>query len=635
MDSKRWTLDGVGPEPVVLVLPGARFDSGFEVSPAEEALASIDHWLGDPKGRAVLRDLHEVLSQRISLHLSAQNELQPSLRDGLVPAFLSGDVLLLARRRKWDHLAPGARDAAAQKPLVEVELVEGLNRRVAPEPGKPAHPEERAPTRFLVRWVDEIGLPIDGLDVTFSVSGRKIVGGTAADGVARFMDADGSNFAFAEVANVDALRDAVRPRWDAVRGDRLLDETEAFVVSVRGSLDGVQLDAERMRIVSVQPHVARTRLLGAGFFDTAKSFLLPEGLGGIRAIVANYDREQGAKLLIVGHTDTAGARDYNDRLSVERAEALKDYLTDNVDGWLKWYGQVPFEKRWGAKEDQLMIDSLPDAGARALEESAVRWFQRTRGLTLDGIAGPETRRQLVKEYMALDGTSLPAGIEPTVHGCGENFPLEPTADGVTAPANRRVEAFFFDGALGIQPPPPGPNSGPGSREYPEWVKRSRRTDDHVAVEGPRVLALRLHDESSKPMTGGVARVTIGSRRTLIDIGPDGGIAILLPLVCPARLFVEWGPPGASAPFPLAYDVVADCNAGDPATLQRNRLHNLGYHLENMSFDVAAARFQMDYGVDDKPPVGLIGGLLPRASAKRLEELFEGDCDASHSVEDDR
>ncbi|MEO5730748.1 MAG: amidase domain-containing protein [Byssovorax sp.] len=282
--------------------------------------------------------------------------------------------------------------------------------------------------------------------------------------------------------SLDAVREAVRTRWSTIREGELITEADAKVLQLRQNvIRDVQLQANELRIISVQPHVARTRLLGGGFFDVSKSFLLPNGLDGIRAIVASYNQEPNARLLIVGHTDTAGRPDDNDLLSLERACALKDYLTDNAEGWLTWYGQVPSEKRWGAKEDLLMLDSLPDASTRSLNEPTVRWFQRTRGLTVDGVAGPETRGQLITEYMALDGTSLPAGIEPIVHGCGERFPQDPTPDGVADPDNRRVEVFFFDGALGVQPPSPGRNSAPGAPEYPEWAKRSKRTDDHVAA----------------------------------------------------------------------------------------------------------------------------------------------------------
>ena len=60
-----------------------------------------------------------------------------------------------------------------------------------------------------------------------------------------------------------------------------------------------------------------------------------------------------AALLVVGHTDTTGEPEYNDRLSLERAEATNAYLTDDVDAWLTWYGtDRPPEKRWGGSVSQ-------------------------------------------------------------------------------------------------------------------------------------------------------------------------------------------------------------------------------------------------------------------------------------------
>lgn len=98
----------------------------------------------------------------------------------------------------------------------------------------------------------------------------------------------------------------------------------------------------------------------------------------------------------------------------------------------------------------------------------------------DGIVGPETRRQLVLDYMSHDGTTLPSSIRPVVHGCGEYFPLDDTGDALDVAAldnkrdraDRRVELFFFDGVAGVQPPPPGPISKRGTPEYPTWRSRS-------------------------------------------------------------------------------------------------------------------------------------------------------------------
>jgi outer membrane protein OmpA-like peptidoglycan-associated protein len=220
------------------------------------------------------------------------------------------------------------------------------------------------------------------------------------------------------------------------------------------------------------PAVSCVRLLGM-FFDTNKNFLLPIALRGLRQVVDVYEEHPNAELLIVGHTDRSGQPDYNDVLSLARARSMLAYLTEDVDAWLARYEDgVPAQKRWGATEDEHMLETMPDIDQRPIDEDIVRWFQRTRGLEVDGIAGPDTRRALIGEYMAIDGTSLPKTITAKVHGCGENFPTGNTQDGEHVQQDRRVELFFFD--AGIEPPPPGGNSKPGSAEYPKW--RARTTE---------------------------------------------------------------------------------------------------------------------------------------------------------------
>jgi hypothetical protein len=328
--------------------------------------------------------------------------------------------------------------------------------------------------------VDELGTAIPGVDLLFSHGGSKDNGTTDGNGVARLEDSP-VRTAKVKIADPKALRKALKPKWDQARGDRKwLDEAQGVtVVQLRGdTLPVFDIVADKLRIVSIQPYVSRVRLLG-GFFDTEKCFPLPVVLDGIRSVVLACANHPSATLLVVGHTDSTGKPAYNDKLSLERADAMKDYLTDNVDGWLKWYGDgVPSEKRWGRSEDSMMILALPDASARTPDQNAVRWYQETRGLTVDGIAGPKTRRALVSEYMALEGTSLPKYVDVVTHGCGENFPDVPAPDSKDTPQNRRVECFLFDRASGVQPAPPGKNSAKGTTEYPEWCRRAVETKDH-------------------------------------------------------------------------------------------------------------------------------------------------------------
>lgn len=241
---------------------------------------------------------------------------------------------------------------------------------------------------------------------------------------------------------------------------------------------GISLPSGTRHKVVVRDRVVALRLSGM-LFDTNKCFLLPASLPHLKRNLSKvYKTRADNELLIVGHTDTSGESDYNDVLSLERANAVKAYLEDDVETWLAQYkGSVAVKKRWGDAEDRLMFGSVP--AGRTEEVDPVRDFQSSRGLAVDGIIGPVTRRRLIEEYMEVDSVTKPASMKTTVHGCGELFPLDPTgltldnapADGQHDALDRRVELFFFHGP--IEPAPPGKNSKAGSTEYPEWRKAAK------------------------------------------------------------------------------------------------------------------------------------------------------------------
>jgi flagellar motor protein MotB len=268
--------------------------------------------------------------------------------------------------------------------------------------------------------------------------------------------------------------------------------------------------APQIRLIGAAPHVELARLMGA-FFETNKSFLLPDGVACLAQIESIYRDNNPSKLLVVGHTDTTADAAINDPLSVERATNMAAFLRDDVDAWLKMYdASVPAARRWGSREDQAMLGALNDDdvdGPVEIGETGIRKFQRSRCLSVDGVAGPQTRRQLLREYMALDDATLadPGFVIPvTAHGCGENFPLDASgndldqqpADGTEDGLDRRVELFFFDADLGIEPPPPGKNSAAGSTQYPEWRKRALSSKDVQLIPPRRIL---LVDEDGAPL----------------------------------------------------------------------------------------------------------------------------------------
>ncbi|MEO7033112.1 MAG: OmpA family protein [Polyangiaceae bacterium] len=340
-------------------------------------------------------------------------------------------------------------------------------------------------TFYLVRVVDELGANINGVTLNLAVGGADNALSTQA-GTARLDHVDGGE-ASLTFSDVDALRELLRPRWDETgRADSaslVEPAADTTVLAFAQDLDAFPVAPAQMQTFSIRPKVVRARLFGQ-FFDTGKAFLLPSAMSSLKDLPEIYTEHPASTVLIVGHTDTQGKPDLNDPLSLERANSMSAYLTDDVDAWLAFYGDdVKDVKRWGAHEDGLMMSALPDKDTLFLHGDPIRDYQKSRGLKVDGDAGPQTRRSLISEYMALDGTTLPLDIRAVTHGCGENFPEDPEADDTSDQLNRFVELFFFDGKLGVQPPPPSSNSGPDSLEYPEWLGRARETRNFKAIPG--------------------------------------------------------------------------------------------------------------------------------------------------------
>ncbi len=459
----------------------------------------------------------------------------------------------------------------------------GLRPRPPSQPAPPP-PSRPAPTvtYFEARYTDEIGEPIAGAAVELEV-GNKHPRVTDGAGQCRLDDAR-EQFGRTRVTDLAALREVLRPRWDTIREEPWLEPQadHSFHPLEEGREIGGPLLAETLHTVVVQPWCIRARLLGM-YFDTNKSFLLPTAMPGIRGIKQLYDQHPSSHLLVVGHTDTTGDPWYNDPLSLERADSVAAFLTDDVDAWYAWYAPShAFEKRWGADEDRLMLTSLTDFAARPAEESPVRWYQRTRGLQVTGLPNEATRRRLISEYMAHDETTLHSGTPMTTHGCGESFPL--SDDEIAAVAqhipeqdrveHRRVELYFFDKALGIQPPPPGELSRPSSPEYPEWRKRARETHD-FSERITHPVYFRLKDFALNAVEHAACRVV--DRPELGHLTADVGGWVQVPCeVDQITCELEWtvAEEVAAEAWPYRRRVFLDFAIG--AERGRRMLNNLGF-----------------------------------------------------------
>jgi len=101
--------------------------------------------------------------------------------------------------------------------------------------------------------------------------------------------------------------------------------TTRYTINVAGA-GGTQTAATTVTVI---PLAKKTVVFDAvALFDFDKEALKPEGKEQIKAYreEAKAELSRADKITITGHTDNVGSEDYNMKLSLRRAEAVRDYL---------------------------------------------------------------------------------------------------------------------------------------------------------------------------------------------------------------------------------------------------------------------------------------------------------------------
>jgi peptidoglycan hydrolase-like protein with peptidoglycan-binding domain len=230
-------------------------------------------------------------------------------------------------------------------------------------------------------------------------------------------------------------------------------------------------------------------------------------------------------------------------------------------------------------------------------QGALKRFQADNGLDADGVAGDDTRRALIGKYMALEGTSLPAGTPILQHGCGKFHPIDPTS--AADQGNRRVEIFLFDGA--IEPPPQSPCPSPGCPEYLQWIGNPEEDIDLCKAKATGRLRVRLFDSFTQPLANVVCKLFADGQELFAGNTDSDGFVQTGELELPDRCQVKWAPTSTMPPSDdlLIYTLDAFVNLdgqGDDAAV-RMRLSNLGYRFgDAMRDDIKA--FQRERGLPE-------------------------------------
>ena len=214
--------------------------------------------------------------------------------------------------------------------------------------------------------------------------------------------------------------------------------------------EGFDLATDQKYTLVVEPwEVLGCAALPGVTFRFGDSFLIPraaEALEALSELVAAQG-DQG-KLVAFGHTDKVGASGGNQALSERRAKATVALITNDLDGFIA----IDQEESWGLEVVQtclLEVGYRPgpiDGKEGPKTKAAVEAFQGDQGLDVDGIAGPNTRRALYREYLAKLSLGLPAEafLDPPALGCGETHPVVETES--SCEDNRRVTFFMFKAA---------------------------------------------------------------------------------------------------------------------------------------------------------------------------------------------
>jgi outer membrane protein OmpA-like peptidoglycan-associated protein len=112
-------------------------------------------------------------------------------------------------------------------------------------------------------------------------------------------------------------------------GETLLDSAYATAdasgggKAERGSTTPAQVRQEFGTVLDALPPAPVSYML---FFNSDSDDLTTQSLALAPVILAEISKRPAAEVVVIGHTDTQGTDDYNDKLSLERARAVEQKL---------------------------------------------------------------------------------------------------------------------------------------------------------------------------------------------------------------------------------------------------------------------------------------------------------------------
>ncbi len=108
-------------------------------------------------------------------------------------------------------------------------------------------------------------------------------------------------------------------------------------------------------MVPAAPSTEKVSFAADAFFDFDKADLKPEGKAKLDDLAEKVKGVNLEVIVAVGHTDSRGKSDYNQKLSIKRADAVKSYLASKGIEGSRIYTE-------GKGSAQPVADNKTDAG---------------------------------------------------------------------------------------------------------------------------------------------------------------------------------------------------------------------------------------------------------------------------------
>lgn len=388
-------------------------------------------------------------------------------------------------------------------------------------------------------------------------------------------------------------------------------------------------------------------------------------------------------LSIFGHADPVGNDEYNKFLSGRRAAAIYGLLTRRDDIWEDLFSnkgsftQPVLGDKWAIASIQTMLTALgfgpvPVSGEEGPETSdAVRAFQSSQGLFVNGDAGPQTRKKLFLAYMdKLCGAHFKLDKEDDFlargkdahgkgdyQGCGEFNPIlifseqknkafeqatDKSARNEANAPNRRVMALLFrPGSRVLFSKWPCPRvkedvtgcvkrfwSDGQQRRSTRLADEDRKFEDKQDTFGcrfyqrmsnnspcnrnVRTFRIRLYDPRRRFIAFAPCEVTLGKRTPFSDKADASGILTLKDVEVPTPCTIRWGfkpDEGKDADLIFTLDVFLDIDD----EVGENKNDEARQKLNNLGYcnsesNTNVSNFQRDFGQLANTPLKVTGEL---------------------------